>query len=196
MCRMMILLAAAILPATTTAARAAVWKMDKAHSQVKFSVAHLVFSEVTGVFKDVDATMISDKDDFTDGQIEATIKSVSIDTGNEGRDRDVRSDSFLNSERFPELRFKSTKVEKTGDGTYAITGNLTIRDVTRSVVLQTKYNGTITDPWGNTRSAFMATTTIDRFDYGVKWDKTMDTGGLIAGKDVKITLLMEFVKSK
>ena len=193
---MMILFATAMLRLAPTASQSAVWKMDKAHSQVKFSVAHLVISEVTGVFKDVDATMASNQDDFTDAEIEATIKSASIDTGSEGRDKDVRSDSFLGAEKFPEIRFKSTKIEKTADGMYKITGNLTIRDVTKSVVLDTKYNGTIKDPWGNTRSAFKATTTIDRFDYGVKWDKRMDTGGLIAGRNIDITLLMEFTKSK
>lgn len=193
--RTMALFAAAVLIAASTA-YSAVWKMDKAHSQVTFAVAHLVISEVTGVFKDIDATLTANKDDFTDGQIEATIKAASIDTGNQGRDKDVRSDSFLNTEKFPEIRFRSTKMEKTGDGTYKITGDLTIRDVTKTVGLDTKYEGTIKDPWGNTRSAFKATTTIDRFDYGVKWDKTMDTGGLIAGKNIDITLLMEFTKSK
>lgn len=196
MLRMMAFFSTAIFLAATGTTHCAVWKMDKAHSQVTFSVAHLVIAEVTGVFKDVDATMTATKDNFTDAQIEATIKSASIDTGNEGRDKDVRSDSFLNAEKFPEIRFKSTKMEKTGEGTYKITGNLTIRDVTKSVVLDAKYNGTIKDPWGNTRSAFKATTAINRFDYGVKWDKTTDTGGLIAGKTINITLLMEFTKQK
>ncbi len=194
--RILTLIAAAFFIAAANTAYSAVWKMDKAHSQVTFTVAHLVISEVTGMFKDVDATLTANTDDFTDAQIDATIKAASIDTGSEGRDRDVRSDSFLSTEKFPEIRFKSTKMEKTGEGTYKITGDLTIRDVTKSVVLDTKYEGTIRDPWGNTRSAFKATTTIDRFDFGVRWDKTMDTGGLIAGKNINITLLMEFTKSK
>ena len=121
------------------------WKLDKSHSQVKFSVAHMVISEVTGVFKDFDVTFTSASEDFTDATIEATIKAASIDTGNENRDKNVRSDEFLNAEKFPEIKFKSTKVEKSGDTNYKITGDLTIRDITKPVVLDTKYKGTIKD---------------------------------------------------
>ena len=172
------------------------WKLDKAHSQVTFSVTHMVISEVTGVFKEFDITFSSDKEDLTDTKVEAIIKTKSIDTGNERRDNHVRSDEFLNAEKFPEMKFKSNKVEKTGQDTYKITGDMTIRDVTKSVVLDTKYKGSIKDAMGNTRIAFKATTTIDRFEFGTTWNKAIETGGLVAGKDIEVTLLMEFTKPK
>ena len=176
--------------------QAASWKLDKAHSQVTFSVAHLVISEVTGVFKDFDVTLTADEADFSDVKVEATIKTSSIDTGNQNRDKHLRSDDFLDVEKFPEMKFKSNEIEKTGDDTYKIKGDLTIRDVTKSVVLDTKFKGSIKGMGGNVTAAFKATTTIDRFDFGTKWNKTIETGGLVAGKDVEITLLLEFTKPK
>ena len=172
------------------------WKLDKAHSQVTFSVTHMVISEVTGAFREFDITFSSDKEDLTDTKVDAIIKTKSIDTGNERRDNHVRSDEFLNAEKYPEMKFKSNKVEKTGQDTYKITGDLTIRDVTKSVVLETKYKGSIKDPMGNTRIAFKAATTIDRFEFGTTWNKAIETGGLVAGKDIEVTLLMEFTKPK
>ena len=174
--------------------KAASWKMDKAHSQVKFSVAHLVISEVTGVFHDFDVTLTADKPDFSDAQVDATIQTSSIDTGIPNRDKHLRSNDFLNAEKFPLMTFKSTGIEKAGENTYRITGFLTIRDSTKSVVLDTQYTGTVKGLGGNLTAAFKATTTINRFDFGANWNKTIETGGLIAGKDVEITLLMEFTK--
>lgn len=172
------------------------WTLDKSHSSVNFTVSHMVFSEVTGLFTDFDATITSTKDDFTDAVIVATIKTASVNTNNERRDNHLRSEDFLNAEKFPELTFKSTKVEKTGTDTYKITGNLTIRDITKPVVLDTKFRGTVQDPWGNTKAAFKATTTINRFEFGTTWNKTIETGGLVAGRDVEITLLLQFTKEK
>jgi len=184
------LLTVAISPALMASS----WKLDKAHSMVNFSVAHLVISEVTGNFTDFDVTMSASKDDLTDASIETTIKSSTINTNNEQRDVHLKSDDFLNVEKFPEIRFKSTSVEKTGEDTYIMTGSLTIRDVTKTVVLDTKYRGTVKDPWGNTKVAFKTTTTINRFEYGLKWDAVLETGGFVAGEDVEITLIMEFAK--
>lgn len=178
---------------TTTAQP--VWKHDAAHSQVKFSVSHLVIAEVTGTFNEFDVTLRQAGDgDFAGSQLEATIKTASIDTQNEMRDKHLRGDDFLNAEKFPELKFKSTGFEKTGEGTYKVPGMLTIRDVTKPVVLDVRYNGQVKDPWGNTKAGFKATTTINRFDYGVKWDKAIETGGLVAGNIVEITLLMELAR--
>lgn len=183
-----------LLIATSSVMTASSWKMDKAHSMVNFSVAHLVISEVTGNFTDFDVTMSASKDDLSDAWIETTIKTASINTDNEKRDGHLKSDDFLNAEKFPDIRFKSLSMEKTGEDTYRLTGSLTIRDVTKTVVLDTKYRGTIKDPWGNTKVAFKATTTIKRFDYGLKWNAAVETGGLVAGEDVEITLIMEFAK--
>ena len=177
--------------------RASQWVADKNHSQVKFSVSHMVVSEVTGMFKQFDVTMDQPTDDFTRATIQAVIKANSVDTGIEGRDKHLRSDAFLNAEKYPDITFKSTSIEKTGDDTYKITGDLTIRDVTKQVVLDAKLNGIVDDPkWGGTRAGFKATTSINRFDYNVKWDNVIESGALVAGKTVDITLLMELIKQK
>ncbi len=173
-----------------------VWKVDPVHSKVLFGVKHMVIAEVTGEFKEYDATVTSAKPDFTDAVFSATLKSASISTDNTMRDNHLRSDDFLNAEKYPAITFKSTKVEKTGEGQYKVYGDLTIRDVTKPVVLDTKLNGVIKDPMGNQRAGFTATTSINRFDYGVKWNKALEAGGLIAGETVTITLNMEFVGPK
>ena len=169
------------------------WKADKAHSKIDFSVTHMVIAEVDGRFTDFDATLTASKDDLSDAKITATIKTGSITTDNDFRDKHLRSDDFFNADKYPEIKFKSTSIEKTGDNTYKITGDLTIRDTTKTVVLDTKYNGQVV-AMGSTKCAFKATTTINRFDYGVHWDKTIESGGLVVGKNIDITLLMEFNK--
>ncbi len=191
-----LLLILAVLLAGPAAHTQNVWKMDKSHSQVLFSVSHMVLSEVTGTFRDFDVMLESSRDDFTDAKVSATIKAQSIDTQNERRDGHLKSNDFLNAEKFPEIKFQSTTIEKTGNDSYRISGNLTIRDVTKPVVLEATYRGMIDDPWGNQRIGFRATTTIDRFDFGVSWNNALETGGLIVGKDVQITLLMEFTRPK
>ena len=186
----------ASLLATSGKAQMTTWSMDKFHSQVKFSVSHLVIAEVTGRFTDFDVKFQHPGDDFTKAKIEATIRTTSISTDVEKRDNHLRSDDFLNAEKYPVITFKSNSIEKTGEDTYRIKGDLTIRDVTKPVVLDTKFNGTIKDPWGNIKAGFKATTTINRFDYGVKWNAATEAGGLVAGKEVEITLPMEFSKNK
>lgn len=169
--------------------------MDKTHSNVDFTVTHLVVSEVRGNFKEFDATLTSDKPDFSDMKLNATIKTASVFTDNERRDNHLRSNDFFNADSFPNITFKSTSVKKTGNDTYQIRGDLTIRDITKPVVLETRYRGSV-EAFGGTRAAFKATTTVDRFEFGTTWDKKIETGGLVAGKDVEITLRMEFAKQK
>ena len=174
----------------------ATWKPDKAHSQVKFSVTHMVISEVTGSFTDFDASLQQPSNDSFDGStVQAVIKTASISTNNDRRDQHLRTDDFFNAGKYPEIRFASTAFTKTGPDTYRISGNLTIRDTTRPVVLDAKMTGML-NAWGGTHVGFKATTSIDRFDYGVKWDKTLDAGGLIVSRNVDITLLFEFVKQQ
>jgi polyisoprenoid-binding protein YceI len=172
------------------------WVVDKAHSKVQFTVSHLVIAEVTGWFTEFDAKLVQTKEDFTTSRIEATIKTASIDTDEPNRDKHLRSDEFLSTEKFPEMIFRSTSVEKTGKDTYRVTGNLTIRDITKSIVLDTRFNGTVKDPWGNLKAGFKATTTINRFEFGTTWKMALDTGGLVAGENVDITLLLEFARQK
>ena len=182
-----------LIGTATAIAQNGAWRLDKAHSSVTFAVRHMLISEVTGKFKDFDIAVTSSEDDFTDAVIDATIKVASITTENERRDNHLRSDDFLNAEKFPEIKFKSTSIEKTGKDSYKIYGTLTIRDTTKQVVFDAVHNGTITTKQGK-RMGWRATLSLNRFDYGLRWDRTIDTGALIAGDKVNITLNVEFVK--
>jgi len=169
------------------------WKLDKVHSSILFTVRHMVISEVTGSFKDFAIVLKSAKDDFSDAEVQSTIKVGSLSTDNAMRDGHLKSDDFFNAEKFPEINFKSTSFEKLGDKKYKITGDLTIRDVTKNVTFDVVLNGTLKTTHG-VLSAWKATTTINRFDYNLKWNKTIETGGLIVGQDVIITLNLELNK--
>ena len=190
------LLLCAVLSGTSGKAQTTVWNLDKSHSQIRFSVTHLVIAEVGGRFTDFEVKFQQPGDDFAKAKIEATIKTASINTDVERRDNHLRSDDFLNAEKYPVITFKSHSIEKKGEATYKIKGDLTIRDVTRPVVLDTKFNGTILDPYGSVKAGFKATTTINRYDFEVKWNAATEAGGLVAGKDIDITLLMEFSKGE
>ena len=190
-------------PATTPAApnttqyapvqAPAKWVLDKAHTNVRFSVAHLVVSDVDGSFKSFDGNMTSAKPDFTDAAINFTADVNSINTDNEMRDKHLKSDDFLNAEKFPQIKFVSKSFQSLGDNKYKLTGDLTIRDITKTVSFDVTYGGTVT-AMGGTHLGFKAKTTVNRFDYNLKWDKTTEAGGLIAGKDVEITLNIDMKK--
>ena len=169
------------------------WKVDKVHSSVTFTVRHMVISDVTGSFKDFTVDLKSEKDDFSDAEVQSTIKVGSISTDNTMRDNHLKSDDFFNAEKFPEIQFKSTSFEKISDTKYKITGDLTIRDVTKTVTFDATLNGTLKTNRG-LLSAWKATTTINRFDYNLKWNKTIETGGLKVGQDVLNTLNLELNK--
>jgi polyisoprenoid-binding protein YceI len=169
------------------------WRLDKAHSSITFTVQHMVISSVTGSFKDFAITLKSAKNDFSDATVQSTIKVASLSTDNDRRDNHLRSDDFFNAEKYPEINFKSTSFEKLSDTKYKITGDLTIRDVTKNVTFDAVLNGTLKTDRGML-SAWKATTTINRFDYNLKWNKTIETGGLIVGQDVIITLNLELMK--
>jgi polyisoprenoid-binding protein YceI len=183
-----------LVSAASLMAQKSGWTLDKAHTSVSFSIRHMVISEVTGKFKDFDISFTATKSDFTDGAVDATIKVASINTENEKRDGHLRTDDFFNAEKFPEIKFKSTGFEKVGDSKYKITGDLTIRDITKKVVFDAVYNGSVKSPWGATVSSWKASLTINRFDYGLKWNKAIEAGGLIAGDEVNITLNIELTK--
>jgi polyisoprenoid-binding protein YceI len=190
-----ITLAVATALAAGTSSAATTWSLDRSHSNVTFTVTHLVISEVEGRFTDFDVKLTQpNPDNFVGASVTADIKTASITTDNTDRDKHLRSNDFLNAEKYPSLTFKSTKFEKTGSDSYKIHGTLTIREVTKPVVLDARFTGSAKDPWGNTKAAFKATTTINRFDYGVQWDKAIETGGLVVDKNVGITLLMQLKK--
>lgn len=188
-------LLAALLIFTTTAISAQTnWGLDKSHSKVGFTVSHLVITDVDGFFKEYDAKVTTKGDDFSTAAVEFTINTGSIFTDNEGRDKHLRSDDFFNAEKFPKMTFKSKAMKKVSDNKYKLVGDFTIRDVTKEVELDVKYNGMVKDPWGNTKAGFKVTGEINRFDYNLKWNTAIETGALVVGKDVELIIDLQLVK--
>lgn len=171
------------------------WTLDKTHSSVRFSVSHMVVSEAEGTFKSWNGTVENTKPDFTDAKIAFTIDVSSINTDNENRDNHLKSPDFFDAQKFPTIKFESTSMQALGDNKYKLNGNLTIKDVTKPVTFDVTYGGSITGQRG-TKAGFKATTTINRFDYNLKWDRATETGGLVVGKDVEITVKIELDQAK
>jgi len=172
------------------------WVVDKVHSGVKFTVTHLVISEVEGSFKSFAGSMTSSKPDFTDAQVDFTVDVNSLSTDNDMRDKHLRSDDFFNAEKFPNMTFKSISWKKVSAKSYELTGNLTIRDITKKVRFDVTYGGMVQDGYGNTKAGFKATATINRLDYGLKWNMLTEAGGAVVGPDVNIILTTEFTLEK
>ena len=170
------------------------WTVDKAHTNVKFTVSHLVISDVEGRFKSFDGTLESSKPDFSDAKINFTVDVASVNTDNDNRDNHLKSPDFFDVAKYPQMKFVSTSFVPLGDNKYTLVGNLTIRDVTKPVSFDVKYGGTAS-AMGGTHAGFKATTKINRFDYNLKWNNTTDTGGMVVGSDVEITLNVDFKKS-
>ena len=172
------------------------WNVDKMHSAVKFSVSHLVISEVDGSFKIFDGNMVAAKEDFSDAKINFTVDVNSINTDNTNRDGHLKSDDFFNAEKYPNMTFVSTSFKKKSGSTYELTGNLTIRDVTKKVTFSVKYGGTTKDPYGNTKAGFKVTGSINRLAYGLKWNNLTEAGGAVVGADVDLTVNLEMALAK
>ena len=171
----------------------ATWKLDSDHAHVEFAVRHLMISKVKGQFTDVEGTLLLDKADPTTARLDVEIAAASVDTRVDQRDEHLRSPDFLDAARFPVLTFHSTKVERSGDDRLRVTGDLTIRDVTREVVLDVTERGGVTDPWGGERVGYEARTKINRKDFGLTWNQALETGGVLVGEEVEITLEAEWV---
>jgi len=171
------------------------WKIDPAHSRAEFKVKHMMISNVKGSFNSLTGTLIEDTADPIRSQVEATIDISSISTGDEQRDAHLKSADFLHHEEHPVMTFKSTKIEKKGDEEYAVTGDLTVRGVTKSVTFAVEGpSAPGKDPWGNTRIGLSATTKINRKDFGLTWNAALETGGILVGEDVQIALDVQFIK--
>lgn len=170
------------------------WTADKGHTNIKFTVTHMMIAEVDGEFKDFEAKMTSTKDDFDGSEIEFSAKVASINSGNERRDNHLKGDDFFNAEMYPEVKFKG-KVQKEG-AKYYLVGDFTMRDVTKPVKFDLKYNGTINGGRGK-KAGFKVIGTVDRFDYNLKWDRTVEAGGgLVVSKEVAITCNVEMNEVK
>ena len=158
------------------------WTVDKSHSKVQFSVTHLIIAEVTGQFKSFDANVEASKDDFTDAKIEFSADVNSVTTDNEGRDKHLKSDDFFNAEKFPKITFVGKSFKKVNGKNYKLVGDFTIRDVTKQITLDVVYNGSVKDPWGNTKAGFKIKGEVNRFDYNLKWNTLMEAGGAVVGR--------------
>jgi polyisoprenoid-binding protein YceI len=171
------------------------WNIDTVHSGINFSVRHMVVSKVRGRFAKFSGTLALDESDLTRSTIEVAIDAASIDTGTPQRDGHLKSPDFLDAERFPELRFKSARIEKVDGDRYRVSGSLTIRDVTREVALDVEYGGRAKDPWGNERVGFIARTSIDRRDFGLAWNQVLEAGGVLVGDRIDIDLEVQGVRA-
>src|SRR5262245_27675372 len=172
-----------------------IWDLDPAHTGVEFAVRHLMISTVKGRFAGVAGT-VTTADDLTTADVDITIDASSIDTREPQRDAHLRSADFLEVEKFPSLTFKSRRVERIAGDEYKVTGDLTIRGVSREVALDVTSYGFTADPWGNEKAGFSAVTKIKRSDYGLTWNVALETGGVVVGDEVKIAIDVELTKRK
>ncbi len=170
------------------------WQIDPAHSQIQFSARHMMISNVRGRFESFTGQVEFDEQDPIRSSVEVEIDATSINTREPQRDGHLKSPDFLDAERFPHLLFKSTRVEKIDDTRGRIVGDLTIRDVTRQVVLDVEYAGQAKSPWGTTSAGFSATTRINRKDWGLVWNAALETGGVLVGDQITISIELEIVK--
>jgi polyisoprenoid-binding protein YceI len=170
------------------------WKLDPSHTLVEFSAKHLMITTVKGRIADVEGTIVMDEKNPRNSSVDATLKAVSLDTRTEQRDQHLRSADFLNAELFPEIKFRSTRIEGDKDS-FKLTGDLTIRDVTRPITLDVQFEGQQTDPWGGERIGFSGSGKIDRREFGLTWNQALETGGVVVGNDVKINIEVEAVKA-
>lgn len=183
----------AVEPTAAAGTRTA-WKIDPSHTLVEFSAKHMMITSVKGRITDVEGTIYTDEKNPSNSSVEATLKATSLDTRTDQRDQHLRSADFLNVEQFPTITFKSTRI--TGDKEhFKLTGEVTIKDVTRELTLDVDYEGRTKDPWGGERVGFSAKGKIDRRDFGLVWNQTLETGGLLVGNDIKIGIEVEAVKA-
>jgi polyisoprenoid-binding protein YceI len=176
--------------ATTT------WKLDPVHSVAEFKVKHMMISNVKGQFAGISGVLTRDETNITNSRVEVSIDAASINTRDDQRDAHLKSADFFDVEKFPALTFRSTSVKRTGGDELAVTGDLTIHGVTRNVVFQVEEpTEPAKDPWGNTRLGLSAVTKINRKDFGLTWNAALETGGILVGDEVTITLDVQFVKA-
>jgi polyisoprenoid-binding protein YceI len=185
----------AMVVALPALAHADTWQIDPVHSSVEFTVRHMMISNVKGVFEKTSGTITTQGSDPTSAKIDATIDASSLNTRVARRDADLKSPNFLDVEKYPTITFKSTKVEANGEGKWKVTGDLTMHGVTKPVVLEVESSGApIQDPMGNTRAGASATTKINRKDFGLTYNKTLESGGVMVGDEVAISIDVEAIK--
>jgi len=175
------------------AATKTTWKLDPTHTSVEFSAKHLMITTVKGRITDIEGTIQGDEKYPQNSSVEATLKAASLDTRTDQRDQHLRSADFLDVERFPEIKFRSTRIQ--GDKeSFKLTGDLTIRDVTKPITLDVEFEGTTRDPWGGDRVGFSAKGKFDRREFGLTWNQALETGGVVVGNEIKISLEVQAIK--
>lgn len=171
------------------------WNLDPSHSEVTFKVKHMMITNVTGHFNDFSLQASTDGDDFTKSDLIFKAKTASINTNAEQRDAHLRSAEFFDSEKFPELSFKPTKFEKINGENHKLHGDLTIKDITKNIVLDAEFGGIQKDPWGQTKAGFTVTGKINRKDFGLNWNAALEAGGVMVSDDVKINCEVQLIKA-
>lgn len=175
--------------------QAATWSFDKAHSSVGFSVRHMVISKTVGTFNDYEGVIEFDGENVASGKVELTVQMASIDTDDEKRDGHLKTGDFFDVEKYPTMTFKSTKINNVKGSSFQMVGILTLKGVSKEVTFDCEFNGTLVDPWGNTRAGFSAETEINRQDFNVSFSKILDNGGLMVGDMVTIKLELEAIQA-
>lgn len=167
------------------------WKVDGAHTNVGFSVKHMMVSTVRGRFTEVEGKIEGDPKELTDAKIEFTIDASSIHTNNEDRDNHLRSDDFFDVEKYPKITFVSTEIKQTSDNKYDITGDMTMKGVTNKVTFEAEYEGSATNPWGVEVVAFEVNGKISRKEFDLTWNQALETGGVLVGDDIKVSMELQ-----
>ncbi len=170
------------------------YSIDRNHTRLEFSAKHMMVTTVRGSFEDFAGTVEIDGDDLTSARGSVTVKTASIWTGVEMRDNHLRSDDFFGAEKYPEMTFQSTSVEQTGDNTYKVAGDLTIRDVTRPITLDVEVEGQIIDPYGNERVGLSARGRLNRRDWGLNWNQAIEAGGVVVSDHINIAVEAALVR--
>ena len=180
---------------TTSPYTVGTWKLDPTHARISFTVKHLMISKVRGSFDSFDVTIVTAENPH-DSTIEAVIDIASVNTGQEARDNHLRSSDFFLAEKYPTMTFTSTSLASQGDDKFTVTGDLTLRGVTRPVTLEGEFGGVITDDYGMTRAGATASTTINRHDFGVSWNAPIEAGGVTLGDNIKVDIDLEVILQK
>jgi len=170
------------------------WVLDPLHSEVQFKVKHLVISTVSGFFRDFEGELDTENGDFTDAKINFSLGVSSIDTNQGQRDEHLKSAEFFDAEKYPKISFKSTSFTKKGDGEYALIGDLTIKNVTKPVILAVEYGGSNADFYGNTKAGFEITGKVNRKEFGLTYDGITEAGAIVLGEDIKLLINVQFAR--
>lgn len=172
-----------------------IWALDSVHSSVDFSIRHMMIANVKGTFNSFNATIEADPTDLTTANIEFTVETSSVDTRNKDRDGHLVSADFFDAENYPTMTFKATSIEKTDEGEYNVSGDFTLHGITKQETFTVTFEGQGKDPWGNEKVGFSAEGSINRSDYGLVWNAALETGGVLVGDKVKISLQIQAAKA-